>query len=144
MPWILRLRGDATAPILAEYECPVHGRFEITVPRPAPDAAPCPAAPDEGCAMCGALDGERCDPWCPRRLVTCGLSSPWRFPLPRVGVKHGEVVTGKVMDYPPSNVCLDTRALADDPSPSGYAKWKDKQMAITRDEGLRRARSGRR
>jgi hypothetical protein len=117
MSWILRSRGDSTAPILVDYECPADGRFEATVRRPAPDTAPCPI---------------------------CSRPSSWCPPAPRCRAKPGEVVQGKVMDYPPANVCLDTRALADDPSPSGYAKWRDKQRTITRDEGLTRARRGRR
>lgn len=134
MSWTMKLRGDSTAPILSEYECPVHGRFEVTVPRPAPVELECPVELEVP-----YLEGNA--------VVTfhrCCKPSPWRFPTPHGRSKPGEVVTGKVMDYPPQNVCLDTRALADDPSPSGYAKWRGKQKAITRDEGLKRARSGRR
>lgn len=123
MPWLLKLRGDSTAPILAEYECPVHGRFEVTAPRPAPDVMPC----DFEIESCGN--------------DLCSIASPWRFPLPRVAVKAGEVSKGKVMDYPPESVCLDTRALADG---MPYQEWKSKQDNITRDINLKWHRSRRR
>jgi len=131
MTWILKSRGDSTAPIVAEYECPVHGRFEAIVARPSPDVLECPTELDVP-----YIEGHT--------VVTfhrCCQPSPFRFPMPRGRTKPGEIVTGKVMDYPPENVCLDTRALADDPSPSGYAKWKEKQSAITRDEGRKKSRA---
>lgn len=125
MTWLRKFRGDSTAPILAEYECPVHGRFEVTVPRPAPDTMECPELVE--------LD--------PIEAVECSMDSPWRFPMPRTSVKAGEAVKGKVMEYPPEHVVMDTRPLADGVP---YGEWRAKQDAITRDLGLKRARAGRR
>lgn len=119
MPWFMKTRGDSTAPILAEYECPVHGRFELTVLRPAPDVMPC----DFEIESCGN--------------DICGQPAPWCFPLPRVTVKAGEVVQGKVMEYPPDAVCLDTRPLAEG---MPYGEWKAKQDKITADINLKRHR----
>lgn len=117
MSWLRKFRGDSTAPILSDFECPAHGRFEATTPRVdggAPDSTPC---------------------------STCGASSAWRMPAPRTAVKAGEVVQGKVMEYPPERVCLDTRPLADG---MPVHEWRQKQDAITRDIGLELSRAKRR
>lgn len=117
MSWLRKFRGDNTAPIAADYECPAHGRFEATLPRvagEAPDTTPCPV---------------------------CGAPATWCVPSPRGRVKPGEVVQGKVMEYPPESVCLDTRPLADG---MPYSEWKAKQDKITRDIGLKRSREMRR
>jgi hypothetical protein len=125
--WVTKVRGDATAPIAAEFECPDHGRFELTAPRDQlPDSAPCPR-----------WKPSTADPAVP--VVRCGAVSPWCFPSPGAArVKLGEVVQGKVMEYPPEHVCLDTRPLADG-MPLG--EWRAKQENITRDLGLKRARA---
>jgi len=112
--WTIKVRGAPSTYEAAEYECPAHGRFAATVPRPAPDNYPC---------------------------AECGHASAWRFPTPHGRVKLGEVAQGKVMEYPPESVCLDTRPLADG---MPLAEWKAKQRNITRDIGLKRARDGRR
>lgn len=114
MGWITKVRGDSKAPIAADYECEACGWFALTVSRPAPDTQPCP---------------------------TCSAPAPWRFPMPHGRVKPGEIVKGKVMEYPPESVCLDTRPLADGVP---YHEWKAKQGVITRDLGLKRSRAGRR
>ena len=136
MTWILRSRGDPTAPIAAEYECPVHGRFTLTVKRPAPDKMPCPVTveiehhcEDPPCMDCGFTQWQ------------CLEMAPWRFPTPLGKVKAGEVSQGKVMEYPPDRVCLDTRPLAEG---MPYAEWKAKQDNVTRDINLARHRSRRR
>jgi hypothetical protein len=144
MTWKMKSRPNPGSPISAEYECPVHGRFTATMPRDKngdpPATAPCPETveiehhcEDPPCADCGFT------------MWQCLEMAPWRPSAVRGRVKLGEMDQGKVMDYPPANVCLDTRPLADDPSPAGYEKWKSKQQAITRDESItkRRAKTGR-
>lgn len=151
MTWTKKIRVNPGAALVAEYECPDsdHGRFTLTVQRDAngdpPEEALCPAPPNDVCMACGALEGEVCDPWCTRCRTCCGKPSPWRPSAVRGRVKLGEVDQGKVMDYPPPNVCLDTRPLADDPSPGGYERWKTKQRSLTRDENIaaRRGKTGR-
>ena len=127
MPWLLKLRGDSTAPIAAEYECPVHGRFTVTVPRPEPDEQPCAVElnPDPA----GAI------------RHPCGRPSPWRFPTPLGRVKLGELAKGKSDPRPPGSVMLDTRPLADG---MPYSEWKKGQDAITRDLNLKWHRARRR
>lgn len=127
MSWILKLRGDSSAPILAEYECPVHGRFEVTAPRPAPDVTPCPVELDVPYTK-----GDT--------VVTfhrCCTPSPWRFPMPHGRVKAGEVIQGKSDPRPPGEVMLDTRPLADG---MPYSEWKAKQDKITADLNINRHR----
>lgn len=114
MSWSIKVRGAPTTYEVAEYECPVHGRFAVTVARPAPDDYECPV---------------------------CGFAAGWCFPTPHGSVKPGEVVQGKVMEYPPESVCLDTRPLADG---MPLSEWRARQQNITRDIGLKRARDRRR
>lgn len=124
MSWIFKRRGDRTAPLRAEYLCPIHGRFELTVDRvngDAPSEATCPAS----------LDG---------LVLVCRITSPWVISAPAGHVKAGEIVRGKVMDYPPESVCLDTRPLAEG---MPYSEWKAKQDTITRDINLKRSRANR-
>lgn len=153
MSWILKLRGDSTAPILAEYECPVHGRFEITLPRPAPDVVSCPlnswsvarvdkeyASREEAAAAAleAGIDPEQAF----FETQRCAEDSPWRFPMPHGRVKAGEVVQGKSDPRPPESVMLDTRPLADG---MPYSEWKAKQDKITADININqhRRRQGR-
>lgn len=114
MSWLRKFRGDATAPIRADYECPVHGRFDVTIARVDGDA------PDETA--------------CP----TCGRMSCWRPPAPHGRVKAGEVVQGKTMEYPPQAVCADTRPLADG---MPLAEWRRKQESVTRDINIKKSRA---
>lgn len=113
MTFTYKIRGDASAPIAAEFECPVHGRFEATMPRDRmPDALPC---------------------------LSCDEPSPWRFPAPGAArVKLGELVRGKSDERPPESIMLDTRPLADG---MPLAEWRAKQADISRDIALSKARS---
>jgi len=84
MTWTLKLtRSDR--PMIAEYLCPVHGRFELEVARDAngdpPGKMPCPAmAP---IARLSALE------------IACGLDSPFAISKPGYSkVKAVEAVRG--------------------------------------------------
>ena len=69
---------------IAEYQCPLHGRFEAMVERPIPDDAPC----------------------------ECGVPSPWVISAPLGRAKIAEAVTRAKSDPHRPNQ-LDTRPLAD-------------------------------
>lgn len=85
MTFIIRQRGDATAPITCDFRCEEHGVFEATVPRHESDATPCPV---------------------------CGSSSPWT-PSPVTGkVKRFEVARGG-WQKPEHPGWLDTRELGE-------------------------------
>lgn len=124
MTWKMTLRGDSTAPISAEYECPLHGRFIVTVPRPAPGAMPCP---------------ELCPPDDKIRLLhECMADSPWRFPTPIGRVRAGEMVRGKTGELPPDHIMMDTSCLADG---MPIEEFKARRAKVHRDESLRRVRA---
>jgi hypothetical protein len=65
--FVVKIRGDSTAPIAADFLCTLCGVFESLVPRNASDFAPCP--------RCGA-DA----PWWP---------SPVRTKIPSFSVERG-------------------------------------------------------
>lgn len=86
---------------IAEYLCPVHGRFEALVERPVPDEQPCP----------------------------CGASSPWTISAPKTTKDsrpcYAEVRGGDTERRPGM---LDTRPLAEGMSPK---EWRKKQRGVT-------------
>lgn len=102
-------------PILADYRCPEHGRFEQMVESPSPDEVPCPALRLE---PIGNFFGDFFhDP------TTCGAASPW-VPFPVTGrVKIGEVQRGTVAK-PDSPMMLDTRSLGEG---EPYHEWRAKR-----------------
>jgi hypothetical protein len=145
MTWKLTERSNPGAPIRSDYECPVHGYFEATLPRDEsgdpPETAECSASKlriclncdDEACAGCGDWVG----------VIKCGAASPWRPSAPLTRSKLGELDQGKVFDYSmPDRAVLDTRPLADG---MPMHEWRAKQLAITRDAAIaqRRQRTGR-
>lgn len=93
MPWILKhTRSDR--PMIAEYLCPVHGRFELTVDRDTngdpPEEATCPARVERRMFdLFGATGEER------ERLQTCRRVSPFAVSAPGYcKVKNVEAVRG--------------------------------------------------
>jgi hypothetical protein len=116
--WTLKVRSNPGAPIRGDYECPTCGCFEASPRR-----------------------DEAGDPPATERCPSCGAVSVWRPSAALGRVKLGEVMQGKVMDYPPGAVCMDTRPLADG---MPVHEWRAKQEAITRDINLKRHRDARR
>jgi hypothetical protein len=128
--------------IVAEYECPEHGRFTLTLERdangdpPGEAACPvglirvCPAYRGDPCDRCGG-DGEH-------GTVSCHEPSTWVISASgAVRVKAGEVVRGKSEDRPSDRYVMDTRPLADG---MPLAEWKAQRAKVHRDESLRRVR----
>ena len=123
MTFKITIRG-AGGPVLAEYECPIHGVFEARVPRDAngdpPDSQPCPQQDYIDASTMTMLG------------APCGEASPWIISAPKMAVlsaKPTAVVRGGDMtDRPPW--MLDTRPLAEGMS---YAEWSKKQDALQRD-----------
>lgn len=112
--------------IVAEYECPEHGRFEITVERgangDAPNTAACPRRVVHGGASVEFPPGDVIPDAVLRRLnergeietgCSDGYHSPWVISAPVGRVKAGEVIRGKVAEYPSEHNVMDTRPLAD-------------------------------
>ncbi len=97
---------------MAEFECPFHGRFELTVPRDTngdpPEAAKCRAVCGEGVSEEDTL---------------CLEMSPWCISAPMGRVRTAEVQRGRV-DKPDSPMYLDTRELGEG---MPYDDWRAKR-----------------
>jgi predicted RNA-binding Zn-ribbon protein involved in translation (DUF1610 family) len=91
MTWRIIQRGDASAPIVATFECAAHGTFEATVSRDASEH-PCP---------------------------TCGTPSSWRISAPLTRVRLGEVTHRGKSDPPPPGA-LRTDKMADGQTANEY------------------------
>lgn len=108
MSFTTKIRGTTDRPIAAEYHCPAHGRFTITVERDANGDAP----PD---VICGVHTG-----------IFCGLVSPYVISAPRVGVRRVEAVKGS-WEKPARKTFLDTRNLGEG---QDIEEWRDERAAI--------------
>ena len=117
MTFVVKVRG-AGGLVVAEYECPFHGRFEATVKRDergdAPEAQPCPA-------YVAPLDDYE-----PSEPPECAEPSPWRISAPAQRVwsvpAYAASTGGDMKERPPG--MLDTRPLAEG---MPYTEWKRKQ-----------------
>lgn len=132
MTWTIRHRDRSGAPMIAEYECPVHGRFEATVERDTAGDPPATAAcqewvePDmpEMQTFADVLKA----PY-PHR---CGRVGAWRISAPLGKVRIAEVTRGR-SEAPPTKHALTTRDLAEG---MPMKEWKAKRAAL-RDERRR-------
>lgn len=116
MTFTIKIRGVADRPIAAEYMCPIHGRFAVTIARDANGDAP-------GEVICGAHTG-----------IFCGLMSPYVISAPRVGVRRVEAVKGG-WERPARKTFLDTRDLGEG---QDIDEWRERRAAI-RDEERRKS-----
>ncbi len=125
MTFTVRLRGDSTAPIVAEYNCPEHGVFEATVQRPAPDEMRCPVEEQEFSDL-------------PDGLRACMLRSPWCISAPSIendALKVRAVSLGGDMKERPPGM-LDTRPLADGMKLTEWKKLQREQQKKRRHQVL--------
>lgn len=110
MTWTIKQRPHVGGLIVADYECPEHGRFEATMLRDANGDPPVTAA----CPL--RWDGDGC----------CAIS-PWRPTAPQLKRDsvpcYAEVRGGDTERRPGM---LDTRALAEG---MPRKEWKAKQAA---------------
>lgn len=112
MTWKITVRGNRDRPIVAEYMCPVHGRFALEMPRDAngdpPASACCPTivehehhCEDPPCSDCGYTT------W------SCDQQSPYAISAPGfTGVRRVEAVRGG-WEKPARSTFLDTRNLGE-------------------------------
>lgn len=125
MSFVIKTRG-AGGFLVAEYRCPEHGVFAVTVQRDvngdAPDEMPCPQ-PD---------DSDRYE-W---RETECGTSSPWTVSAPLGRVKQGEVGRGKY-EPPPTKAYTDTRELGEG---MPMAEWQAKRDAMWEERRIKEVR----
>lgn len=125
MTWVLRERGDTGGLVRLEFCCPIHGRFEIDVPRSrSPDEVACPAVVEIGHYATPVYHHcAEMSPWSPSRIIG--------------RVKQGEVVQGKVAEYPGEKYVMSTQALADG---MPLEEFKARRAKVHRDIVLERAR----
>ena len=106
MTWTIKTRR-AGGPMLAEYECPEHGRFEAVVDRDAsgdpPASARCPHIARASSASMFPNSVE----------VPCavGRRSPWRISAPAVHTQF--VVSATQGKSAPHREAMDTRPLTE-------------------------------
>ena len=94
MTFTIKLRGGGR--MLAEYECPVHGRFEEVVDRDVNGDPPTRL----NCAAW--VDGDRCEE-----------PSPWRISMPAVHTQFVVSASHGRNDAKPHPKAMDTRMLAE-------------------------------
>lgn len=127
MTFRIKTRG-AGGLIVAEYECSLHGRFEVTAQRDAngdaPATEPCPVL-----LWCYAHDVLGCSDCLPRSV--CNEPSSWTISAPKTKVLSvvptAAVRGGDMKERPPW--MLDTRPLAEGMK---HSEWKAKQRELTR------------
>ena len=101
MTWTLKVRTSPGAPMVAEFECPDHGRFERLVPR---DSAGDPPSESRCEANCLPVRGV---------YAPCGSVSPWRISSGAVHTQFAISATqGKSAPKPHKNT-MDTRMIAE-------------------------------
>jgi hypothetical protein len=108
----IKVRTSPGAPMTADYECPVHGRFEATVERddvgdpPTETACPHRVEP-RSFALFGVHGEERA------RLFVCGKPSPWRISCPPVHTQFVVTASHGKSAAKPHPETMDTRMLAE-------------------------------
>lgn len=100
MTWLYKFRGAPTRTAIADYECPVHGRFEREVARDENGDPP-------ATRICGAMifHGER-------DAVVCIRDAEYRISAPLCRVKRFEFIRGK-SEKPEHKTWLDTTNLGE-------------------------------
>ena len=124
MTWTIKARPHvAGAPMLADYECPVHGVFEAQVQRDEngnpPTGQPCPVS--VGC------DNEACV----EEHALCSFPASWRISAPSIArdsVPCFAAVRGGDTERRPG--MLDTRPLAEG---QPVSEWRAKQAEAQRE-----------
>lgn len=111
MTFTIKVRTAPGALMTADYECPVHGRFETVVPRDANGDPPAVAR----CLVPCRVSGISCGGTGPDNghNTLCRTSSPWRISCPPI---HTQFVVsasqGKSAPKPHAKT-MDTRLLAE-------------------------------
>lgn len=115
MSFIRKYRGAPTATIAAEYECEVHGRFEIDVERDpngdAPDVIPCPVL----------QPGSDIDD------MPCGRAAIWCISAPLARVRRIEAAVKGKWQKPEFKTWTDTSAIAEG---QPLYEWKEDRAKV--------------
>lgn len=97
MTWAIK-HTPRGGPMIADYECPVHGRFEAVVARDENGDPPTEIV----CAEKSACSDGACD-----------LPSPWRISAPAIHTQFVVSATQGKPDTKPHPNAMDTRPLAE-------------------------------
>jgi hypothetical protein len=122
MTFTIKVRGSA--PMVAEYVCPQHGRFSATVDR---DANGDPPATQACTVLCEDDNFPYEDP------EECGFESEWVISAPIGRVKRGEASQGKY-EPPPHAGYMDTRALGEGQS---LDEWRADRAKVRQEQRIR-------
>lgn len=130
MTWTLKVRSNPGSTITADYECPAHGRFQLTIERDEngdpPEWVHC------------TWRNTNYEDVLPPPAIHCYLACQHVMSAPgAVGVKQGEMVRGRSGERPSEKHVMDTSLLADG---MPLDEWKARRAAVHRDESLRRVR----
>lgn len=110
MTFVIKVRGASSQPIVAEYMCPEHGRFDVTVARDAngdpPSEHPCPG-------LWGADE--------------CGRAALWVISAPHTRVQKVTAVTRGKWQKPEHKTWTDTRNIAEG---QPLYEWKEDRAKI--------------
>lgn len=115
MTFAIKFNGRATSvggTMRADYECPVHGRFEALVERTSagdpPDVARCThSVKARQFWMFGATAEQRAD------MQRCREQAPWRVSMPAIHTQFVVSATQGKSAAKPHAEALDTRPLAE-------------------------------
>lgn len=110
MTFVIKVRAQPGSLIAADYECPVHGRFESVVPREAngdpPEVVPCPstrmAIRRAKAVVATSAEGS-----------VCMLASYWRIAAPAVHTQFVVSAHQGKPDAKPHVETMDTRPLVE-------------------------------
>ena len=130
MSFTIKIRGDASAPMLCVYTCPEHGAFDAEVMRDetggAPEVIPCGEEVALG-TVAHPLTGAPAVEY-----GRCSLAATWTPSAVACRVRRIEAVKGK-WEAPERKTFLDTRELAegmdiDDFRAKRSAVWEEKRQ----------------
>ena len=112
--------------LMAEYICPIHGRFDALVERDANGEAPDVVECRETVMVDAASITDLYMPGTAEMPFPCGEPSHWAISAPLGRVKIGEVSQGKVAKAE-RHTWLDTEQLADR---GAWKEWKKKRTEM--------------
>lgn len=127
MTWKIKIRSEGrTKTIAAEYECPVHGRFELDVERndagDAPDVIECPLGVDAA-----IIPHDNKESGWALQINLCGQPAEWRISSPLAKVRSVEAVNKGKSEKPEFKTWTDTRNIGEG---QPLYEWKEDRAKI--------------
>jgi hypothetical protein len=113
--FVVKVRGSPPCTAIADYECPVHGRFELTVPRDPNGDPPSVVV----CLVPADVQPEN-------GFSPCGHRAEYRISAPLVRVRRVEAVKG-AWQKPERKTFTDTRNLGEG---QPLHEWKEDRARV--------------